>query len=295
MANNALIEKISTGEVTSCSESYPVHCEGLVSYETCEAGLIGCNKKTNLCPAFFQEGANKEDDMVSGWVCLIIALFLLILCLVGLVMLLRKLLINTSTRIIYKATNINPYIAMMIGCGVTVLVQSSSITTSALIPLAGIGVLPLENMYPLVIGADIGTAFTALMAASEYLFLWACASSNQFLIPIFFNFLVVSSSVGSLQIALVHLFFNVNGALMWVSNRAKRCFSNMVAFSRLPTHQKLVFYCCLVSHSVPPQNTFGDCSETWKSNKSMASIPSCFYYFDLFCLTTSPGGNQYLL
>jgi sodium-dependent phosphate cotransporter len=174
MSNNELIGKISTGEVESCSANYPVLCEGRVSYETCKAGLIGCSEKTNLCPALFQEGADKDDDMVSGWVCLIIALFLLILCLVGLVTLLRTLLLNTSTRIIYKATSINPYIAMVIGCGVTVLVQSSSITASSLIPLAGIGVLPLENMYPLVIGADIGTTFTALMAASEYTIL--CAS-----------------------------------------------------------------------------------------------------------------------
>ena len=86
-------------------------------------------------------------------------------CLMGLVALLRKMLLGASTRIIYKATNINGYVGMVIGCGVTILVQSSSITTSTLIPLAGIGLLKLEQIYPLTLGADIGTTFTALMAA----------------------------------------------------------------------------------------------------------------------------------
>lgn len=129
--------------------------------------------------------------MVSGWVSLVVALFVLIFCLVGLVALLRVMLLGASTRIIYKATNINPILAMLIGTGVTVLVQSSSITTSALIPLAGVGVLQLAQIYPLTLGADIGTTFTALMAA------------------------MVSSDLGSLQIALAHLFFNLTGIVIW--------------------------------------------------------------------------------
>lgn len=166
IANKEFIENVSSG--VSCSAVYPVNCtDGVVSYETCKdaMGVIACDKKTGKCPAFFQDGATKEDDMVSGWVCMVVALTVLIVCLVGLVALLRKLLLGASTRIIYKATNINPYLAMVIGCGVTVLVQSSSITTSTLVPLAGVGVLNLENMYPLVLGADIGTTVTALMAA----------------------------------------------------------------------------------------------------------------------------------
>lgn len=191
IANKGLIEDISTGAVPSCDASYPTSCDGTESYVNCKAGLIGCNSKNNKCPAFFQNGATKTDDMVSGWVCLVIALFILIICLIGLVALLRAMLLGASTRIIYKATNINPILAIIIGTGVTVLVQSSSITTSALIPLAGVGVLQLEQIYPLTLGADIGTTFTALMAA------------------------MVSSNVESLQIALSHLFFNLTGIVIW--------------------------------------------------------------------------------
>ena len=43
---------------------------------------------------------------------LFLALFILILCLMGLVALLRKMLLGASTRIIYKATSINEYLAI---------------------------------------------------------------------------------------------------------------------------------------------------------------------------------------
>ena len=193
IANKDLIADISTGEVESCSSLYPIQCiDDVVSYETCnETGLIACNEDTGKCPLFFENGASKNDDVVSGYVALIIGLFLLIICLIALVALLHHALAGASVPIIYKATNINPILAMVIGCGVTVLVQSSSITTSTLVPLCGVGILPLENLYPLVLGADIGTTVTAVMAA------------------------LVSAKVESLQIALAHLFFNVTGIVLW--------------------------------------------------------------------------------
>ena len=64
----------------SCDEYYPVTCAGgVVSYETCDQGLIGCDKKTGKCPAFFRDGSTKSDDMISGGVMLFLALFILIL------------------------------------------------------------------------------------------------------------------------------------------------------------------------------------------------------------------------
>jgi sodium-dependent phosphate cotransporter len=96
-----------------------------------------------------------------------------------------------STRIIYKATNVPGVVAIVIGAAVTVLVQSSSITTSVLTPLVGIGVIQLEQMLPLTLGANIGTTVTGLLAA------------------------LVSDSVAALQVALCHLFFNISGIIIW--------------------------------------------------------------------------------
>ena len=56
-------------------------------------------------------------------------------------------------------------IALVVGIVVTVAVQSSSITTSILIPMAAAGVITLRNAYPVTLGANVGTTITALLAA----------------------------------------------------------------------------------------------------------------------------------
>ncbi|HHC07627.1 MAG TPA: sodium dependent phosphate transporter, partial [Actinobacteria bacterium] len=54
-------------------------------------------------------------------------------------------------------------IGILVGIVVTVAVQSSSITTSILIPLIASGVLLARNAYPITLGANIGTTVTALI------------------------------------------------------------------------------------------------------------------------------------
>ena len=72
---------------------------------------------------------------------------------------------DTVKKSIQRALGYNGYIAMFIGMVLTILVQSSSVTTSALIPLAGLRAITLEAMYPITLGANIGTTFTAVLAA----------------------------------------------------------------------------------------------------------------------------------
>merc|ERR1711915_599669 len=104
---------------------------------------------------------------------------------------LQKMLLGMSTRILYKATNINGYLAILIGTLITILVQSSSITTSTLTPQVGIGVLRLEEMLPLTLGANIGTTVTAFLAS------------------------MVSGTVNALQVSLAHLMFNIIGIIIF--------------------------------------------------------------------------------
>merc|ERR1712217_143588 len=98
---------------------------------------------------------------------------------------------GNAKRVLRYATKLNDYVALLVGLGVTILVQSSSVTTSALTPLCGVGVLPLEKMMPMTLGANIGTTCTALIAS------------------------LVSLKFGAVQIALVHLSFNIIGILIW--------------------------------------------------------------------------------
>merc|ERR1719223_2723696 len=154
-----------------------------------KVGLITCDKDLG-CPAFFQDGASRQDDEISGGVIFFLAIMILIICLVGLVTILQKMLMGVSTRIIYKATNINGSLAILVGAGITILVQSSSITTSVLTPLVGVGALRLEQMLPLTLGANIGTTVTGLLAA----------------------FL---GNANGMQVALAHLMFNITSILIW--------------------------------------------------------------------------------
>lgn len=80
--------------------------------------------------------------------------------------------------------------AMAVGLLVTVAVQSSSITTSILIPMSAAGVLSLRNAYPVTLGANVGTTITALLAA------------------------MAASRPEALTIALVHTLFNVTGIIV---------------------------------------------------------------------------------
>merc|ERR1719329_1998710 len=83
---------------------------------------------------------------------------------------------------------------MAVGLGLTICVQSSSITTSALTPLVGIGVITIERMYPIVLGANIGTCITGVLAA-------LAASADKLSL--------------TLQVAYSHLFFNLTGIFIW--------------------------------------------------------------------------------
>ena len=82
------------------------------------------------------------------------------------------------------------YAAMLVGLVVTVLVQSSSITTSLMVPLAASGIITLAQVYPVTLGANIGTTMTAIIAA---------LAGNQ----------------AALTLAFTHMFFNVSGVLIF--------------------------------------------------------------------------------
>ena len=92
-------------------------------------------------------------------------------------------------------------LSMLVGIVVTVMVQSSSITTSLLVPLAGAGVITLQQAFPITLGANIGTTVTALLASM------AASGAN---------------SRAGVVVALVHLLFNLTGTVMIYSLKSIR-------------------------------------------------------------------------
>jgi sodium-dependent phosphate cotransporter len=94
--------------------------------------------------------------------------------------------------IINKTLGRSVLLSILVGAIVTVMVQSSSITTSLLVPLAGAGVLTIQQAFPVTLGANIGTTITALLAS--------LAASGD-------------NARAGIVIALVHLLFNLTGTI----------------------------------------------------------------------------------
>lgn len=199
-----LITKIAEGEdvpgslMKKCYDEFDVlkNVTGVNGTITEQMVEIKVEKKCDYI--FSQSGLS---DTAAGVLMLFFSLFILCTCLYLIVKLLHSMVKGRIAHWIRKAVNtdlphpwgwVNGYVAMIVGAGITILVQSSSITTSTLTPLVGIGVISLERMYPLTLGANIGTTFTGVLAA--------LASSNIDL---------------ALQVALAHLFFNIFGIVIY--------------------------------------------------------------------------------
>lgn len=110
--------------------------------------------------------------------------------------LLRAVMTGRAKGLVDAAIGRGPLAGIASGTAVTVLVQSSSTTTSLVVPLAGAGVLTTRQIYPFTLGANIGTCVTALLAATSI-----SGGSEYF----------------ALQIALVHLLYNVFGVALFMA------------------------------------------------------------------------------
>ncbi|XP_017911731.1 PREDICTED: sodium-dependent phosphate transport protein 2C isoform X4 [Capra hircus] len=113
-------------------------------------------------------------DLAVGLILLAASLLVLCSCLVLIVKLLNSTLrgrVAQAVRTVINADFPRPfgwlsgYLAMLVGAGLTFVLQSSSVFTAAIVPLIGVGVISLERAYPLFLGSNTGTTTTALLAA----------------------------------------------------------------------------------------------------------------------------------
>ncbi len=85
----------------------------------------------------------------------------------------------------------NDAASFSLGVVMTAAVQSSSATTSLVVPLAGTGVLSLRQIFPYTLGANIGTTITAILAS------------------------FATGSPAAVTIAFAHLSFNILGIVLF--------------------------------------------------------------------------------
>ena len=134
------------------------------------------------------------DSLFPPWM----ANLLLLLLSIGFMILALYLIVRTMKGVIVRRAEIffdhmlgkSALAGMTFGTAVTASVQSSSVTTSLLVPLAGTGAASLRTIFPITLGCNIGTTITALLASIG-------TGSNE-----------------ALTIAICHLLFNILGILL---------------------------------------------------------------------------------
>jgi len=105
--------------------------------------------------------------MVFGqaWLLLIVTALLTFTMLVAIVKLLRSMVL-AKVEVLFDRHIFRTWPrALIFGLVFTVVVQTSSIPTSLVIPLAAAGVIRLNQVYPFNLGSNVGTTFTAVLAA----------------------------------------------------------------------------------------------------------------------------------
>ncbi|XP_018015436.1 sodium-dependent phosphate transport protein 2B [Hyalella azteca] len=167
------------------------YCSSVVDANTTE--VVTCNHIAAQIPL---------GDTAIGVMLMVFSLVLLCSCLVAIVKILGSLLKGSVANVIQTVLNadlpyvpwLTGYLAILVGAVMTFLLQSSSIFTSSLTPLVGLGLISVDRVYPLTLGSNLGTTTTALLAA--------LSSEGNRLHP-------------AIQVALVHLFFNMSGILLY--------------------------------------------------------------------------------
>lgn len=137
------------------------------------------------------------EGTAGSWAQVAVAFVILFLCLWAVTRLMRSLMLGRVEAVLDRTVGRNAAIGLMVGLVVTAIIQSSSITTSILVPLAASGVVTLYQVFPITVGANIGTTVTALLAS-------------------------LGGGPAGLHIALVHLLFNSSGAALFVPVPALR-------------------------------------------------------------------------
>jgi sodium-dependent phosphate cotransporter len=131
-----------------------------------------------------------SGSALAGYICLmILSMLLLFFALYFIVKVMKSLIINRAEIVLDNVINKSSLLGLFAGLFFTIIVQSSSITTSLLIPLVAAGILTVETAFPITIGANIGTTTTAILAS------------------------FATGNISAIIIAFTHFLFNLTGTL----------------------------------------------------------------------------------
>jgi sodium-dependent phosphate cotransporter len=171
----AIVSLFSVGATTDVGSFNPIKALTSPIVDSIEASLLGFG------------------DIYGGILKIVLGLALIIISITYMGKVMKSLMIGRAQEMLKNALGRGPITGITSGTVMTVLVQSSSTTTSLMVPLVGNGVVTARSIYPFTLGANIGTCITALIAALS---------------------VVGPNAALALQIAVVHLTYNVLAVLV---------------------------------------------------------------------------------
>lgn len=163
------------------------------------ASLIGKSDPTNLGQSTTSYGFSSMFDSSTSWIVsqcgsiisLLIGMGLLLACIKFISTWLYRILIGKTKKQLEQVVFKNKYRAFSWGLIITSIAQSSSLTTSLIVPLVAIGKVKVKRAFQFIMGANIGTTITALLAA-------------------------IFQSEAAISLAIVHLLFNLIGVIIFL-------------------------------------------------------------------------------
>ncbi|GMF18384.1 unnamed protein product [Phytophthora lilii] len=154
------------------------------------SGKKECTNDVSLLSGGAFEGSSMSDGQI-GAVVVVIGFLMLAASLIWFVQMLAKVFLGPTKVLVSRMLAFNGYVNIVAGAVITFVVQSSTVVTCTLTPMAGLGVFTLEQVYPLILGANLGTCGTALLAS------------------------LVVSDKQAVAVALSHLWFNFFGIIIF--------------------------------------------------------------------------------
>ena len=109
--------------------------------------------------------ATPLGDVWGGVALAVVGIVLILFSIQFIGNILTALLVGKAQEILYAALGKNAFVGVLSGATITTLVQSSSTTTALTVPLAASGKFEVRTLFPFVVGANIGTTVTGLIAA----------------------------------------------------------------------------------------------------------------------------------
>ncbi len=164
----------------------------------------------------------------NAWVILVVSFALLFLALRYMVKFMKTIIMDKAEVVFEKTIFKTSLHGLVYGILLTALVQSSSVTTSLIVPLAGAGMISIDKVFPYTMGANIGTTITALLAA------------------------LATGNPSALAVAMSHLMFNICGILIfWWMPFVPISIAEKIACFTARNRSFALFYILIVFFAIP--------------------------------------------